>query len=400
MAEKKQKRGQGEWSFSQRKDGLWTARKQFGKKDNGKPNIIAFYGRNMTDVKKKAKEYEAGLACNRGQVIAKDTVYSYVKRYITTYKIHSVKQTTYDVIEDTCEIRLKPFAFAMIPLNNVTTEKCQEYINELTSCDKKYSLATITKAYNLVNSCFNYAVGIGDMQRNPMEYVKLPSEDKVQTKTKDITIFDFEQVEKIYKECQKTFKNGIPVYQYADLIVLMLYSGIRIGECIGLTWEDVDLEHNEIYINNTVAVVKSRDENSATKYTITNTSTKTKKSNRTVQLSKRAKEALLKIKSRNKSTMPADFVSTSRTGRIANVRNVSRCLNAILRNAGIENPENYSPHSLRHTFVSMLLAKGVDIKIISELIGHEKVSTTYNIYAHLMPNQKEEAIKALDKLDE
>lgn len=48
----------------------------------------------------------------------------------------------------------------------------------------------------------------------------------------------------------------------------------------------------------------------------------------------------------------------------------------------------------------MLMAKGVDIKILSELIGHEKVSTTYNIYAHLMPNQKEEAIKALDKLDE
>ena len=190
------------------------------------------------------------------------------------------------------------------------------------------------------------------------------------------------------------------MYQYADLIVLMLYSGIRIGECIGLTWEDVDLEHNEIYINNTVAVVKSWDENSKTKYTITNTSTKTKKSNRTVQLSKRAKEALLNIKSRNKSTAPGDFISTSRTGRIANVRNVSGCLNAILRNAGIENPENYSPHSLRHTFVSMLLAKGVDIKIKSELIGHEKVSTTYNIYAHLMPNQKEEAIKALDKLDE
>ena len=91
MAEKKQKRGQGEWSFSKRKDGLWTARKQFGKKDNGKPNIIAFYGKNLTEVKKKAKDYEAGLACNRSQTICKDTVYSYVKRYITTYKIHSVK---------------------------------------------------------------------------------------------------------------------------------------------------------------------------------------------------------------------------------------------------------------------------------------------------------------------
>ena len=111
----------------------------------------------------------------------------------------------------------------MIPLNNVTTEKCQEYINELTSCNKKYSLATITKTYNLINSCFKYAVGVGDMQRNPMEYVKLPSADKVQTQTKNITVFTFGKSEKIYNECLKTYKNGAPVYRYGDLIILMLY---------------------------------------------------------------------------------------------------------------------------------------------------------------------------------
>lgn len=400
MAEKKQKRGQGEWSFSQRKDGLWTARKQFGKKDNGKPNIVAFYGKNLTEVKKKAKDYEAGLACNRSQTISKDTVYSYVKRYITTYKIHSVKQTTYDTLEDSCEIRLKPFSFSMIPLNNVTTEKCQEYINELTSCNKKYSLATITKTYNLINSCFKYAVGVGDMQRNPMEYVKLPSADKVQTQIKNITVFTFGESEKIYNECLKTYKNGVPVYHYGDLIILMLYSGIRIGECIGLTWEDVDFENNEICINNTVAVVKNRDQNGKTKYTVSNTSTKTKKSNRVVPLSKKARAALLRLKAKNKRAMPSDFVSITKTGKIACARNVARCLHAILINIGIKNPDNYSPHSLRHTFASQLIAKGVDIKVISELLGHEKVSTTYNIYAHLMPDQKEKAIQALDILDD
>lgn len=399
MAEKKAKRGQGEWSFSQRKNGSWTARKQFGKKENGKPNIVAFYGKTQSDVKKKAKEYELGLACNRGQVVAKDTVYSYVKRYITTYKVHSVKQTTYDVMEDSCEIRLKPFSFAMVPLNNVTTDKCQEYINELTTCDKKYSLATIRKTYNLINSCFNYAVGNGDLPRNPMEYVQLPSEDKVQTAAKDITIFTFEQVEQIHRECLRKFRNNVPVYQYGDLIILMLYSGIRIGECIGLTWEDVDLEKNEIYIDNTIAVVKNRDENSDKKYTITNTSTKTKKSTRTVQLSKRARQALLRLRDKNKSTLPTDFVGMTKTGNVPNHRNIARCLHSVLVHIGIERPEDYSPHSLRHTFVSMLLAKGVDIKVVSELIGHEKVSTTYNIYAHLMPNQKEEAIKALDRLN-
>ena len=57
----KSKRGQGEWSFSQRKDKLWTARRQFGKKENGKPNIVAFYGKSITEVRRKAKEYEEKL---------------------------------------------------------------------------------------------------------------------------------------------------------------------------------------------------------------------------------------------------------------------------------------------------------------------------------------------------
>ena len=287
----------------------------------------------------------------------------------------------------------------MIPLNNVTTEKCQDYINELTSCNKKYSLATITKTYNLINSCFKYAVGVGDMQRNPMEYVKLPSADKVQTQTKNITVFTFGKSEKIYNECLKTYKNGAPVYRYGDLIILMLYLGIRIGECIGLTWEDVDFENNEIHINNTVAVVKNRDKSLKTKYTVSNTSTKTKKSNRTVSLSKKARVALLRLKAKNRRATPSDFVGTTKTGKIACARNVARCLHTILINIGIKDSDNYSPHSLRHTFTSQLIAKGVDIKVISELLGHEKVSTTYNIYAHLMPDQKEKAIQALDVLD-
>ena len=53
----KNKRGQGEWSYTQRKDKLWTARKQFGKKSDGKPNIKAFYGKYITEVKQKAQEY-------------------------------------------------------------------------------------------------------------------------------------------------------------------------------------------------------------------------------------------------------------------------------------------------------------------------------------------------------
>ena len=93
---------------------------------------------------------------------------------------------------------------------------------------------------------------------------------------------------------------------------------------------------------------------------------------------------------------PNGYVFTTSTGKIVSARNVRRGLDRLLRECGIK--DDYGLHSLRHTFVSLLLEKGVDIKIISELIGHEKVSTTYNIYAHLMPNQKETSVQLLDDL--
>ena len=87
----KTKRGQGEWSYTQRKDKLWTARKQFGKKSDGKPNIKAFYGKTITEVKRKAQEYENQLSGNRMEIIKKVTLYDYLVDWLNTYKRLSVK---------------------------------------------------------------------------------------------------------------------------------------------------------------------------------------------------------------------------------------------------------------------------------------------------------------------
>ena len=80
---------------------------------------------------------------------------------------------------------------------------------------------------------------------------------------------------------------------------------------------------------------------------------------------------------------------------------LTRTLKAILKRAGIES-NGFGLHDLRHSFGSMLLQKGweqnqpVDIKVISEILGHEDVSTTYNIYMHIMNKHKSEVINLLD----
>ena len=72
-------------------------------------------------------------------------------------------------------------------------------------------------------------------------------------------------------------------------------------------------------------------------------------------------------------------------------RQIERTLERMLKNAGLSDKE-YTPHSLRHGYGSILLSEGVDIKTVSVLLGHKDVSTTYNIYIHVLEKDKEQAV--------
>jgi len=398
-------RGRGEWCFTQRKDGLWTARKQFGFKTDGKKNIVAFYGKTKTIVKNKAAEYEKKLNENRAESTKKITVYEYVLEWMENFKKFSVKPSTYDGMEDTLNVRLKPYDISSIQMNNLSVDLCQTYINQLTKSEKKYSMATIRKAYNLLNACFKHAVGVGDITKNPMQFVQMPSVESVQTKEKEIQYFNEEQVKEIISEATKEWRNGVPIHRYGYVICLLIFTGMRIGECLGLRWCDVDFENKQLTIDNTILLIKNRNnkDNDRKKRITVDTSPKTKKSIRTIKLSQNAIKALYSIKSMNEyygvKTRDNDYVVVSKKGTHATARNVSRTLGDILENCSFTDKEKkYGLHSLRHTFASLLLAKGADIKSISEILGHEKTSTTYDIYAHLIADQKNTAIDLLDTI--
>ena len=119
-------------------------------------------------------------------------------------------------------------------------------------------------------------------------------------------------------------------------------------------------------------------------------STKTKKS-RIVHLTKSAKKYYQLMKdSFNPSN--EDYVYY-----VLNVRDSNRAMNTytwICKKAGIENPQGV--HTLRHTCASLLIRNGVDIKIVSEMLGHSDVAFTYNTYVHILEEQKAKAIQQLD----
>lgn len=406
MAEKS-KRGQGEWSFVERtgRKGQWAARKQFGKKENGKPNIVCLYGKSKTEVKNKATEYESRLLTNQQLNVSKETVYGYVKKWLETTKRHSVKATTYDAMEDSLEVRLKPYDIADIQMCNLSVQLCQKYINQLVESDKHYSLATIRKSFNLLNASFRYAVGTGDIARNPMDFVEMPKESVLETKTKEVQFFTDEQMTKIYEEATRKFGNGKPHYYYGLVIEILARTGIRIGECLGLKWQDVDFQSRTLTVDNTISTIKNRKKKDDTdkKRLIVDSDPKTEKSVRKVRLSNKAIIAFENVKAQNisygLSIEPNDYVIQSQRGSIGSSRNVRRSFNAILGKVGIPDyDEQYGLHTLRHTYASTLLRKGIDIKVVSALLGHKKVSTTYNTYIHIIEEQQNSALDVIDNL--
>lgn len=408
MAEtKKQKRSNGDWCFYENPKATggsrWVARKQFGRKADGKQNIKALYGETKAEVRKKAKAYEEMLLQNGGQVsLSKSTLYDYAMDWLEKYKRLAVKATTYDAYEDCLTSRLLPFDIARVQLCQLTADICQAYINELALVKNKkgeqYTLPTITKTYNVINACLEHAANEGHIIKNPMKHISLPSADKVKH-SKDSRAFNEEEVQLICQQAKKRTSNGKPIYYYGDIIVILLFSGMRIGECLGLRWKDIDFEHNIIVIDNTVTTVTNRDGgNKKTK--IVDTSPKTKKSNRTIPLSQIAKESFLSFKELSgASGNDNDYICVTKQGNLTDRRNIRRSLDSILEGCGIKQAGKNNGdglHVLRHTYTSLLFSSDVDIKTVSELLGHEKTSTTYDIYCHLMPKDKSNAVALLD----
>lgn len=413
MANKR--RDPGDWSISERpgRKGQWQARKQFGRKGNGKPNIIALYGRNKTEVKNKAAEYDARLLLNQPIKASKQTVYEYIKEWLDNDKKYEVKAKTYDGLEDSLEKRLKPYDIANITMNNITPKHCKQYMQQLAQSPNNYSRATIQKSYNLLTACFRNAVENEDLAKNPMESVKMPVEDNLVTKTKEISFFNEDQLAKIYNETNLNYNNGKPHYYYGLIIEILARTGIRKNEALAMLWEDVDLNNMTININKTLSNIKNRNSSTESdkKRITVKTYPKTKKSARIVKLSKKAAIAFENLKSQAElyglSTGPKDNVFQTKNGNIVSDRNVQRTLDYILTNVGIykedkkdgkRKEKHYSLHSLRHTFATILLLHGVDINVVSTLLGHEKTSTTYNIYCQVLESQKMQALDTLDDI--
>ena len=167
-------------------------------------------------------------------------------------------------------------------------------------------------------------------------------------------------------------------------IVLCLYTGLRIGELLGLTWEDVDLENGIITVNKTVY----RGKDDAGRGCLVVDRPKTKASNRLIPLP----DYVIRMLEEDLRRSGSRFVVPGKGGERMPVRTYQHLFRRLTERADVPRK---GFHALRHTFATRAVESGMDIRTLADIMGHQNASVTLNRYAHCMMSHKIQAMKNL-----
>ena len=401
----RRKKGEGTWG---EKTIHGTRYKYYRFTTEGKEKT--FYGKTTKEIQIKIDEFKRQERLRQSYINVPAISFSnYILNWLNTVKSPRLKPSTFDTYENYIAAYISDFNEYNIgdeQMASINSHMFQEHINTLT---KKYSKATINKTYMIIKQCLRYAYKNKDIDDDFTDMLVLPSEEVVKNKKKEIIFLSDEDMNKLYKESKRinvegehkrTDRLGTPFYGInAHLLVLIMYTGMRRGEMLALQWKDIDLKNNKLKVSHTASIIKNRNKTSELddNYVRVVTSPKTKNSIRTIPLSKRAQEALKSLSANSPNHKANDFIATTKTGTYVTERNLRKTLISMLKNAECD-AQKCDIHGLRHSFGSALIRQKVDVKIVSKLLGHKDVTTTYNIYIHILEEQEVEAIRVLDNI--
>lgn len=310
----------------------------------------------------------------------------YILDWLYNVKANELKPASFDRKEQTIKYQIIPY-IGQMSITDLTADDIQKMINAL---KKKYSFSTIKKTYECINSCLKYAVKRRDLPFNVAESVITPK--NMEREKSDVKCFSEDELKRIEAEAVKCYNNGKRIYRMGEIVIFLADTGLRIGEALALEWTNINFKKKTVTVRQNMVFVKDRNSTDKSYKYIKQRSTKTKKGSRIVPLTAAAIRALMSLKAINGSTK---YVFATSTGKRVYPRNIDRMFRGILQKCGIRGT---GVHTLRHTFASRLFAKGVDVKTVSELLGHSEVGITYDTYIHIIQEQQAAAVDVLENV--
>lgn len=381
----KTRRPKGTGSIYQRGNKFYGRIRTGRYKSNGKPEIIYFSGTSKMEVQKQMNKFD--LDSHIDPVTT--SFETYAKKWLVTYKMPTMKASSYDTLEGTFKNQIFP-CLGMLRISEIKTKDIQEMLNGIKKAGLSYS--RVKKTYDGTNMVMKHALSQKDIATNPIEGVIMPAESTFPKK--EMIWYDENEARLIIEECRRLYPNSeTPKYLYGDAYILQLNTGTRRGEIVGLKKRDWDKENHILYIRENVQTVKTRDdEGNATGYETVAMTTKTYSGYRKIPLNEMAENALQRMFDRNPNS---EYIVCAKNGGVLAPQQYDRTFRRIINNTKINKG---STHSLRHTFANRLFRNKIDIKTISTLMGHASVQITLDTYIHFAEAEGYLAVKTLDNL--
>lgn len=373
MAGKRTANGAG--NIRQRPDGTWEARITVGvNPGTGKPDRRSIYGKTQQEVRKKMTELQREVDSGTYRTPEKTTVRQWMDEWMKTFCRPKVKPLTYSTYEVAIKTHINP-ALGALRLQELKGLHVQRLYNGM--IDKGLSAKTVKNVSAILHKSLSTAQKQGLLQANPCDAAELPK--LKHTEIKPLTDSEI-----------PLFLKAIEGDTMGNAFALCLFAGLREGECLGLSWKQVDFNRKQI----TISQQLQREKVKGGKYYIAD-STKSGKP-RVIEPPEIAFQYLRAEKNRQARNRlaagpmwdnPWDLVFTNELGRYLIFQTFHTHFKKVAESIGRPDAR---PHDLRHTAATVAIASGSDVKSVQDLLGHATASFTLNVYAHTSAQMKKD----------
>ena len=357
----------GSGSIRQRPDGTWEARLTLGADPGtGKPVRKSIYGKTQAEVRRKMTATQQAVDSGTYKAPDRTTVAMWLDTWMTTFCAAKVRPLTYSSYDVAIKKHIKP-ALGALRLQAVRGVHIQKLYNGMIAAG--LSAKTVKNVAAILHKALAVAIKQGLIQANPCDAAELPKITK-----KEIHPLTDEEIPQ--------FLAAIDKHPMRNAFALCLFAGLREGECLGLSWDQVDFQAKRI----TVSQQLQKEKTKGARYYIAPTT----KSGKPRQIeppeitfqylrAERARQAENQLAAGEYWNNPDNLVFTDATGKHLAIYTFYSNFKRIAAQIGRPDAR---PHDLRHTAATVAIASGADIKSVQDLMGHATASFTLNVYAH------------------
>lgn len=387
--------------FRQRADGRYEARAVI------RGEAVCLYNMNLQKLKKEFREAKDAMNQNLDRQAKLITLSEWFNQWFDTYKRPYIKESSAITMKSRFD-NVFCKRIGDIKLCEINNMMIQAVVNdEVRNGRAAYNIRDVA---GVLKKCLESAKNNRLIFINPAYEVMLP---KVEKSIKGIRFLTREEQLKFLKYCENNW--------YYEMFYIMFFSGLRIGEVGGLSWDDVDFEDRSINIHHSLSNIYNKGEK-----ILRLVSPKTPNSYRKIPftadvekmfLSQKNKHDKLKRELRNRwraaddlgnlvfvTTMGSPvtrYIADKETRKIVSDINMDESIEATRENRMPKVFEKVTPHSIRHSFCSRCFEAGMHPKVVQALMGHSDYSTTMNIYTHVSESMlKEESRKIMSLFDD